>query len=184
MCIFAYGQTGAGKSYTMIGGADIGECVNPQGDFHESAGITPRCVVELFRLLNERTAQITYTVEVQMFQLYNSELQDLLSRSKGEQQKLKITLAEHSPTGLVQVEGAETVIAESAMEVMKIFAKGASRRTTKETNMNVESSRSHLICSLVVKLVNRRTENQVLGKLTLVDLAGSEVKFIFCFANF
>ena len=159
----------------MIGGADIGDCVNPQGDFHDSAGITPRCVVELFRLLNERTAQITYTVEVQMFQLYNSEVQDLLARSKGEQ-KLKITLAEHSPTGLVQVDGAETVLAESAMEVMKIFAKGASRRTTKETNMNVESSRSHLICSLVVRLVNRRTENQVLGKLTLVDLAGSEVK--------
>jgi hypothetical protein len=59
----------AGKSYTMIGGADIGDCVFPNGDFHEQAGITPRAVVELFRLLNERTAQITYTVEVQMFQL-------------------------------------------------------------------------------------------------------------------
>lgn len=71
------------------------------------------------------------------------------------------------------------VLAESALEVMKVFAKGASRRTTKETNMNSESSRSHLICSLVVRLTNRRTENQTIGKLTLVDLAGSEVVFIY-----
>lgn len=174
VCIFAYGQTGAGKSYTMIGGTDIGDCVFPNGDFHDAAGITPRAVVELFRLLNERTAQITYTVEVQMFQLYRDNLEDLLARNKGDG-KLKITLAEHSASGLVQVEGAETVIAESAVEVMKIFAKGGSRRTTKETNMNTESSRSHLICSIVVKLTNRRTENQTIGKLTLVDLAGSEV---------
>ena len=41
--------------------------------------------------------------------------------------------------------------------------------------MNAESSRSHLICSLVVKLANRRTGTEVIGKLTLVDLAGSEV---------
>lgn len=91
----------------MIGGADIGDCVLPNGDFHESAGITPRAVVELFRLLNERSSQITYTVEVQMFQLYRDGLEDLLARVKGEN-KLKITLAEHSSSGLVEVDGAET----------------------------------------------------------------------------
>jgi hypothetical protein len=108
---------------------------------------------------------------------YRDNLEDLLSRTKGET-KLKITLAEHSSSGLVQVDGAETVVAESAVEVMKIFAKGAGRRTTKETQMNTESSRSHLICSVVVKLTNRRTENQSIGKLTLVDLAGSEVRLL------
>lgn len=54
VCIFAYGQTGAGKSFTMIGAADIGTCLNEKGEFDDLAGITPRAVSEIFRLLNER----------------------------------------------------------------------------------------------------------------------------------
>jgi hypothetical protein len=57
---------------------------------------------------------------------------------------------------------------------MKIFAKGATRRATASTQMNAESSRSHLVCSLIVRLTNRRTGKESVGKLTLVDLAGSE----------
>ena len=53
----------------MIGAADIGNCMQDNGDFDELAGITPRAVSELFRLLNERTAQIAFTVEVCMFQV-------------------------------------------------------------------------------------------------------------------
>ena len=62
VCIFAYGQTGAGKSYTMIGAADIGNCLKENGDFDEQAGITPRAVSEIFRLLNERSAQVSFEV--------------------------------------------------------------------------------------------------------------------------
>ena len=58
---------------------------------------------------------------------------------------------------------------------MLFYNLGSARRATASTQMNAESSRSHLICSLVVKLTNRRTSVQSLGKLTLVDLAGSEV---------
>jgi hypothetical protein len=64
--------------------------------------------------------------------------------------------------------------AQSPAEVMRIFAKGASRRTTASTQMNQESSRSHLVCCLVAKLANKRTGRESIGKLTLVDLAGSE----------
>ena len=182
VCIFAYGQTGAGKSFTMIGAADIGECLKENGEFDDLAGITPRAVSELFRLLNERTAQVEFSVEVSMFQLYRDGLDDLLAErkkpKKGEEPEkepsMKITLAEHSPTGLVQVEGATCMLAESPGDVMKIFAKGSARRTTASTQMNAESSRSHLICSLVVKLKNRRNQKESVGKLTLVDLAGSE----------
>ena len=184
VCIFAYGQTGSGKTFTMIGAADIGECLKENGEFDDLAGITPRAVSELFRLLNERQAQVEYEVEVQMFQLYRDGLEDLLCKAKGKKKSgdnmkptaaaLKITLAEHSPTGLVNVEGANTMIATCPADVMKIFADGSSRRATASTQMNAESSRSHLICSLVVKLTNRRTGNTAFGKLTLVDLAGSE----------
>lgn len=193
VCIFAYGQTGAGKSYTMIGAAEIANCLKENGDFDDQAGITPRAVSELFRLLNERSAQVSFIVEVQMFQLYRDGLDDLLQVTKNEKKEnldikrkphepgapdkaagLKITLAEHSHTGLVVVDGAETCLAESASDVMKIFAKGASRRTTSSTQMNAESSRSHLICCVTVRLTNRKSGVESFGKLTLVDLAGSE----------
>lgn len=196
VCIFAYGQTGSGKTFTMIGAADIGSCLRSDGEFDELAGITPRAVSEIFRLLNERSAQCTFEVSVQMFQLYRDGLEDLLQDKKGGDTKsgnLKITLAEHSPTGLVhvrkhsfaithmfltirvQVEGANSMTATTAAQVMKIFELGASRRTTASTQMNAESSRSHLICSLVITLTNRRTGTTTTGKLTVVDLAGSEV---------
>lgn len=182
VCIFAYGQTGAGKSFTMIGAADIGECLGENGEFDDLAGITPRAVSELFRLLNERTAQVEYQVEVQMFQLYRDGLDDLCFERKkkgkgGDEEyppELKIVLAEHSASGLVEVQGATINIATTPADVMKIFGRAAARRTTASTQMNAESSRSHLICSLVVRLKNRRTGKESVGKLTLVDLAGSE----------
>jgi hypothetical protein len=182
VCIFAYGQTGAGKSFTMIGATDIADCLKENGEFDDLAGITPRAVSELFRLLNERKAQVEFSVEVSMFQLYRDGLDDLLAEKKkvkkGEDpvqdKAMKITLAEHSPTGLVMVEGAAIMEAKTPQDVMQIFARGSSRRTTASTQMNAESSRSHLICTLVARLKNRRTGVECIGKLTLVDLAGSE----------
>lgn len=184
VCIFAYGQTGSGKTFTMIGAADIASCISPDGEFDDLAGIAPRAVSEIFRLLNEKNAQITYEVEIQMFQLYRDGLEDLLADKKKakndtkdmkkQDAPLKITLSEHSPTGLVQVQGANVMTATTPIEVMQIFALGSKRRTVASTQMNAESSRSHLIFSVTVKMVNRRTESTVLGKLTLVDLAGSE----------
>jgi hypothetical protein len=172
----------------MIGNADIGTCLKENGEFEDSAGITPRAISELFRLLGERSAQMTYVVEIQMFQLYRDSIDDLLAEKKKKKKNdtdddvkpptLKITLAEHSSTGLVQVDGAETMTAESPVDVMRIFAKGSARRTTASTQMNAESSRSHLICAIVVKMTNRRSGLLTMGKLTLVDLAGSEVTLV------
>lgn len=178
VCIFAYGQTGAGKSFTMVGAADIGSCVSESGEFDPLAGIIPRAVVEVFRLLQEREGQQDFSVEVQMFQLYRDGLEDLLKEKKAtkdaKEGPLKITLAEHSASGLVEVDGAVIKTASTAQEVMKIVELGSKRRTTASTQMNAESSRSHLIVSLKVTLTNQKTGGQVVGKLTLVDLAGSE----------
>jgi hypothetical protein len=126
VCIFAYGQTGSGKTFTMIGASDLSTCIQPNGDFDELAGVTPRAVSELFRILNERSAQVTYEVEVQMFQLYRDALDDLLAdpKKKKDGKPLKIILAEHSSTGLVQVEGAESMIATTPADVIEIFSRG------------------------------------------------------------
>jgi ankyrin repeat protein len=188
VCIFAYGQTGSGKTFTMIGGVEnIQDAMKSNGEFVETAGIAPRAVSELFRLLNERSEQSTYSVDVTMFQIYRDGLQDLLRAPKKKQKKtknddddprqeagLKITLAQHSSTGLVEVDGAVVETATNPTEVMRIFAEGSARRKVASTEMNAESSRSHLVCALVVNIISKKSGKKTTGKLTLVDLAGSE----------
>lgn len=178
VCIFAYGQTGSGKTYTMIGPVDVAQCIREDNSIDNQAGIAPRAVQELFRLIEERSAQYTAEVTVSMFQLYRDALQDLLAPKKAREDQrgkaMKITLAEHSPTGLVHVEAATELSATNANELAAIISRGSRQRTTSATHMNADSSRSHLICSIVVKQTNRRTGSEIVGKLTLVDLAGSE----------
>lgn len=87
---------------------------------------------------------------------------------------LKIKLGEHTASGLVEVDGAVTKKVHSACELLALFKQGSMARTTASTQMNADSSRSHLITSMVIQLVNKRTGRITNGKLTLVDLAGSE----------
>lgn len=99
----------------------------------------------------------------------------MIASSKGQGgQNLRIKLAEHSESGLVEVDGAVSERVENALDLLDLFRKGSGSRTTASTKMNEDSSRSHLITSMVTKLVNKRTGQITSGKLTLVDLAGSE----------
>ena len=93
---------------------------------------------------------------------------------KGEQPSLKITLAEHSATGLVVVDGAKKKHVKSASELVNALGDGIASRTVHATKMNSESSRSHLVMAVEIHTVNKRTSATTTGKLTLVDLAGSE----------
>lgn len=109
-----------------------------------------------------------------MFELYNDSLRDLLANPGNEHEKLKIKLAEHSDSGMVEVDGAVHEKVECMDDLLKLFDRGARNRTTSSTNMNADSSRSHLVTSIVTSVSNKRTGHTVTGKLTLVDLAGSE----------
>ena len=108
--------------------------------------------------------------------LYNDNVIDLMAPSKQvkSSEVLRIKLAEHSESGLVEVAGAITEDVLSATELLDLFRRGAECRTTASTKMNADSSRSHLITSITISLTNKRTEHVTNGKLTLVDLAGSE----------
>ena len=181
VCIFAYGQTGSGKTFTMTGpGSSMSEGITIEGEtarVGEAAGIAQRSAVELFRLLGERSAQNSHVVVVTMFEVYCGEVRDLLAikRPSGSKApKLKIHLAQHSPTGLVHVDGAQECEASTIEELIKLLDRGTKARATSATNMNATSSRSHLLMSFTVKTTNRRTGVETRGKLTLVDLAGSE----------
>ena len=112
-----------------------------------------------------------------MFELYNDALVDLLapkSKSVEKAPKLEVKLAEHTKSGFVEVPGS---VEESVCDVnalLDLFMRGAESRTVAATQMNADSSRSHLITTIKTSVTNRRSGNVVSGKLTLVDLAGSE----------
>ena len=175
VCIFAYGQTGSGKTFTMFGSEASPENNDIGVQLDENSGLAPRVAVELFRVLEEKEASSHVGVTVNMFELYNDGLRDLLlSKENDVEPQLKIKLAEHSDSGLVEVEGASSESVNASNELVSLFKRGTECRTTATTQMNADSSRSHLITSMVTKLVNKRTGRTVCGKLTLVDLAGSE----------
>ena len=111
-----------------------------------------------------------------MFEVYNDTVRDLLisPKAEGKQPPLRIKLAEHSESGLVEVEGSISEEVRDARGLLKIFKRGAETRCTAATRMNADSSRSHLVTSIVTRLVNKRTGRETCGKLTICDLAGSE----------
>jgi hypothetical protein len=172
VCIFAYGQTGSGKTFTMFGKNGIGHTINIAGKLDDDCGLAPRVAEEVFKVLLEKDGSSETSVTVSMFELYTDVLRDLLAVHQDS--ALKIKLAEHSETGMVEVENTVKAVVKNARELLQVFKKGAASRTTSATKMNADSSRSHLITMIMISVKNRRTGNTVRGKLTLVDLAGSE----------
>jgi hypothetical protein len=172
VCIFAYGQTGSGKTFTMFGKNGIGHTIDIAGKLDDDCGLAPRVAEEVFKVLLEKDGSSETSVTVSMFELYTDVLRDLLAVHQDG--ALKIKLAEHSETGMVEVENTVKAVVKNARELLQVFKKGAASRTTSATKMNADSSRSHLITMIMICVKNRRTGNTVRGKLTLVDLAGSE----------
>ena len=161
VCIFAYGQTGSGKTHTIYGDP------TPEGE-----GLTPRAVRELFSIIRRNSGKLSISVKVYMLELYLDNLQDLLSDPKDKAtQKLEV---KKTPKGNVTVVGAKVLAANSPEQLLEIIQSGSKGRHTSATKMNDESSRSHLVCSLLIESTNIQTQVQTVGKLSFVDLAGSE----------
>jgi hypothetical protein len=163
VCIFAYGQTGAGKTHTMTG--------NP-----EMPGITPRAMAEIFRVIEKNAGLFQYTVSCTMMELYNDQLVDLLwkpKKKKGEEPP-KLNVKRDQVTGWVSVENAIVASAATVEELASHLEAGNSRRHIAATNMNDQSSRSHLIFTIIIESTNVKSGVKAQGKLSLIDLAGSE----------
>ncbi|TVU18121.1 hypothetical protein EJB05_34194 [Eragrostis curvula] len=175
--IFAYGQTGTGKTYTMEGG---GTRKTKNGELPTDAGVIPRAVRQIFDILEAQCAE--YSMKVTFLELYNEEITDLLAPEEPkfpvpeDKTKKPIALMEDGK-GLVFVRGLEEEIVYSAGEIYKILDKGSAKRRTAETLLNKQSSRSHSIFSITIhikELTHEGEEMIKIGKLNLVDLAGSE----------
>ncbi|KAJ6406701.1 hypothetical protein OIU84_010250 [Salix udensis] len=177
--IFAYGQTGTGKTYTMEG-----ECKRaksgPNGELPSEAGVIPRAVKQIFDTLESQNAE--YSVKVTFLELYNEEITDLLAPEEisriasEEKQKKQLPLMEDGKGGVL-VRGLEEEIVASATEIFTLLERGSAKRRTAETLLNKQSSRSHSLFSITIHIKEATPEGEELikcGKLNLVDLAGSE----------
>ncbi|KAL8754146.1 MAG: hypothetical protein Q9184_005207, partial [Pyrenodesmia sp. 2 TL-2023] len=157
--VFAYGQTGAGKSYTMMG-ADI--------DDQEQKGIIPRIVEQMFESILRSPGNIEYTVRVSYMEIYMEKIRDLLVP-----QNDNLPVHEEKSRG-VYVKGLLEIYVSSVQEVYEVMRRGGAARATAATNMNQESSRSHSIFVVTITQKNVETGSAKSGQLFLVDLAGSE----------
>lgn len=162
-CIFAYGQTGSGKSYTMMG----------KDDQH---GLIPRTCEDLFqRIESNESANISYSVRVSYFEVYNEHVRDLFQPRTDPPQYLKIR---ESPTEGPYVKDLTEIQVKNYGEILKYMKMGDSSRTTAATKMNDTSSRSHAVFTIMLKQIHHdyRTDETTerLARIRLVDLAGSE----------
>ncbi|GMH52507.1 hypothetical protein TrST_g5623 [Triparma strigata] len=156
VCIFAYGQTGTGKTFTMMG---------PESN----RGVNTRALYELFDMSQQRRSTIEDKITVSVLEVYNEQIKDLLAEDVGER---KYTVRE-GPHGNY-VPDLTMVNVDSLDEVIELLALADLNRSTAKTNMNEHSSRSHLILSCYIVSTNKHSGEVSRGKLHLIDLAGSE----------
>ncbi|KAM6196751.1 kinesin-like protein KIF19 [Sarcoramphus papa] len=156
--VFAYGPTGAGKTYTMLGT----DC---------EPGIYIRTLDDLFKALEATTKELDYTVSMSYLEIYNEVIRDLLNPSSG-----FLDLRE-DPRGSIQIAGITEVSTTNAQEITQLLMKGNKQRAQEPTAANKMSSRSHTVLQVTVTQKSRRkaiSEEVRIGKLFMVDLAGSE----------
>ncbi|XP_055916350.1 kinesin-like protein unc-104 isoform X2 [Eupeodes corollae] len=163
VCIFAYGQTGAGKSYTMMGKQE-----------ESQEGIIPMICKDLFQRIHDtETGELKYSVEVSYMEIYCERVRDLLNpKNKG-----NLRVREHPLLG-PYVEDLSKLAVTDYQDIHDLIDEGNKARTVAATNMNETSSRSHAVFTIFFtqrrhdEMTDLTTEK--VSKISLVDLAGSE----------
>jgi len=158
--LFTYGQTGAGKTYTMYGDS-------------EQQGIAPRAISQVFHLIDafprHRSAKVTASVA----ELYNSDVFDLLEPIPRDAKQRRRVVLRDSSSGAVQADLLDIEVA-SADELTALLSTGLSRRSVGDNGVNDVSSRSHLIFTITITSATSETGEMSVGKVMLCDLGGAE----------
>ncbi|KAG0718459.1 Kinesin-like protein KIF18A [Chionoecetes opilio] len=155
-CVFAYGATGAGKTYSMLGR-------------QECPGITSLTLQELYQRLEDLKGHKRCEVAVSYLEVYNETVRDLLGNGK--------PLALQEMGQQVMVPGLSLHKPNSAEELLQMLAQGNSSRTQHATDANAESSRSHAVFQIFVRQQDLQASAKAtvtISKLSMIDLAGSE----------
>ncbi|NWV08190.1 KIF24 protein, partial [Ptilonorhynchus violaceus] len=147
---FAYGQTGAGKTYTMIG-------------THRNPGLYALAAKDIFRHLEASPSRKDLFVLISFYEIYCGQLYDLLNGRKR-------LFAREDGKHIVQIVGLREVQVDSVDQLLEVILKGGKERSTGATGVNSDSSRSHAIIQIQIK----DTANRTFGRISFIDLAGSE----------
>ncbi|NWV77909.1 KIF24 protein, partial [Dasyornis broadbenti] len=147
---FAYGQTGAGKTYTMIGN-------------HRNPGLYALAAKDIFRHLEASSSRKDLIVLISFYEIYCGQLYDLLNGRKR-------LFAREDGKHVVQIVGLREVQVDSVDQLLEVILKGGKERSTGATAVNSDSSRSHAIIQIQIK----DTANRAFGRISFIDLAGSE----------
>lgn len=165
ICLFAYGQTGAGKSYSMVG-------------YSDDRGIVPLAMQEMFtRITSNTDSNIKYLVEASMMEIYNEKVRDLFNPGNDKNNGAGLKVRDHPQTG-PYVEGLSRNVVNSYITIQKLMDEGTAVRTIAATQMNATSSRAHTVFQIIFtttihdELTNKDTSKT--SRINLVDLAGSE----------
>ncbi|KAI8908305.1 kinesin motor domain-containing protein, partial [Gorgonomyces haynaldii] len=161
--ILAYGQTGAGKTFTMTGATEN----------YKHRGLIPRAISQLFHEIADRP-QLAFTVRVSYLEIYNEQMVDLLG-TLGDKKHENMTVVEEK-SGATHVKGLNVQLANNEEEALNLLFEGETNRSISEHQLNRASSRSHCIFTIYVESRSRveSSERVLTSKLNLVDLAGSE----------
>eukprot|EP00761_Pharyngomonas_kirbyi_P014435 gb/GECH01014465.1/.p1 GENE.gb/GECH01014465.1/~~gb/GECH01014465.1/.p1 ORF type:complete len:867 (+),score=318.12 gb/GECH01014465.1/:1-2601(+) len=155
--VFAYGQTGAGKSHCIMGNRDE----------EESRGVIPRASQDIFDAIEDEDEDTEFKIKVSYLEIYNESIQDLFDTTK---RNLKV---HESPTRGIYVADLTEYYVSEPDEIYRLLDLGSENKVVAQTKMNAVSSRSHSVFTIHVEQKNSEgsTKN---GKFNIVDLAGSE----------
>ncbi|XP_059292577.1 kinesin-like protein KIN-1 [Lycium ferocissimum] len=159
--IITYGQTGAGKTYSMEG-PSIVDCES------KKKGLLQRVVDGLFETIMNSDKPNKYTIKLSMVEIYMEKVRDLFDLSKD-----NIQIKESKVHGII-LNGATEVAISNSAEALQSLSSGIANRAVGETQMNMSSSRSHCLYIFTVHQGPTKDKRTKFGKLILVDLAGSE----------
>ncbi|NP_032469.2 kinesin-like protein KIF3A isoform 1 [Mus musculus] len=160
--IFAYGQTGTGKTFTMEGVRAVPGL----------RGVIPNSFAHIFGHIAKAEGDTRFLVRVSYLEIYNEEVRDLL----GKDQTQRLEVKERPDVG-VYIKDLSAYVVNNADDMDRIMTLGHKNRSVGATNMNEHSSRSHAIFTITIECSEKGVDGNMhvrMGKLHLVDLAGSE----------
>ncbi|TDH00660.1 hypothetical protein EPR50_G00190560 [Perca flavescens] len=162
--IFAYGQTGTGKTYTMQGA-----WLDP-----EKRGVIPNAFDHIFTHISRSQSDKQYLVRASYLEIYLEEVRDLLDPNHGNARALELR---ENPESGVYVRDLTSCVCKSIKEIEEVMNVGNQARAVGATDMNEHSSRSHALFLITVECSQPGPDGRKhirVGRLNLVDLAGSE----------
>jgi len=155
--LFAYGQTGAGKTFSLVGKLD-----NPN-----LFGLMPRCASYIVNRLDKNPEVVKWDLQLQACEIYLEQVRDILVKSN------KSLNIRQKKNGETYIEGISQKTVKTTQEIFELMNTAFSNRATASTNMNSESSRSH--CAFCIFVNQEWSDGQKKrARLYIIDLAGSE----------